>query len=338
VTAGDVVRYKATGDWLSVLGVAADSLFLWRPDRGETMFAGSLSDLFSAYALEQTFRDVHVQNIGGLSLPIETFAPFPAICRNRQILVKGKIASFYAAEVLFGTLGLFPIHEVRPIEAAAGILASDRAELGGQCGTILSLTGDTALFLSDEKLADGEPPDFVPTADLVPVATIMGQGNFPADNDVFQVRAWDFPNIDAIPSDVFVGSEGFMTVLGIKGGAIFARDQAGEIMPFSTQGCQLVRRSFPVGDATKTLISREGFTVFVSLFLSDMAGTGFLQGDEVLFQDNIRAVVLGKGDGYLWIGGFDGTLYCAEVGSPNLRLKKRPVSDPGVLFRLFSYS
>jgi hypothetical protein len=69
-----------------------------------------------------------------------------------------------------------------------------------------------------------------------------------------------------------------------------------------------------------------------------MGGTGFLQGDEVLFLDDIRAVVLGKGDGYLWMGGFDGNMYCAEIGSPNVRLEKRPVSNPDVLFQLLNGS
>jgi hypothetical protein len=276
--------------------------------------------------IEQTYRNITKHVFGSMELPVEKVDPFPARYGGTYVTVIGRFGAFYAAEPPFGAPALYPLEQVHKLETTERFCLWDRVEFNGEFGTILALTDSSALFLSDGRLVDAKPPETVPLDQVNLIGTMFGRdGGRPVPESPA-----------AVPGDLFVGPEGFVTFCRSSQGEEVARNQAGHLIPFKIGDNFLVRRAMPVGWASRTLV-RGNAAFGLSLSLHDMAGTGLMQGDEVALPGDIRAVVLGFGDDYLWLSGFDGQITGVLVlQADTIRLISRPISDPVILHRILT--
>jgi hypothetical protein len=112
--------------------------------------------------------------VGGVSYPITRVDPF-WILGSPPVEVVGSFGEFYVGVPLFGEPAFYSKAKAQPLESNGRLAAHDRARYNDQRGTVVAVSGDSALFLSDD-------------AQLEPVATLARPHEVEVAGQKFQVH------------------------------------------------------------------------------------------------------------------------------------------------------
>ena len=103
---------------------------------------------------------------------------------------------------------------------------------------------------------------------------------------------------------------------------------------FKVENYKLVRKIYNIG-YSNVVFNEETIPIILSGLQTSMLGTGLLQGDEVLVDNDDRAVVCGLKEHYLWLKSFDGEMYCIQTLDSDFKGRitfvQRPTSNYKIL-------
>jgi hypothetical protein len=327
---GEKVIDCSTGELVEVLGVANERLWL-KNDTKILCRCYTMDRFFRLYQLT-TNRVLEVVVIDGVEfscLPLDFFC----VDCNVFLRIVGEVGVFYAGFGIEGKPRLVPKHECWVIHGNGRYFAGDRVICSNETGTLLEVADELGVFLSDNASVNGKPPVLIELGSLELISTIAGNGLVIIDGNEFNVSLFRGKSEDYLPCDVFVGKEGFYTVVGFHKQEVFVKCGNGDIIAFENRNeCTLVRRYWRIGHYVRTI--KRGGTFCFSVCVADMAGTNFLPGDGVLFQGGRECIVCGVFNGYIWLLDTEREFYCvqmADCGNEEIiKLVSRPTSRFGL--------
>jgi hypothetical protein len=326
----EIVRHIEDAQEYEVIGIGAGGLCLQSTAKNETLCVPP--DLYRFFSKFTCKDSEWTETIGGVNFPIRSIPRFFALVAE-PVEIIGEFALFYLGRSIDGKKSFYKKTDCHPIEGNGEVFAHDWALCECELGTILSVCRDTALFLTLTALANGECARVVPVSSLTVVATIAGPQSKIFDATHYSLGLGCLP---FLAGDLVVTENGFATILGSEqrsgsiGAGILARG-VGDQKPFllDVRKAKLVWRLFCL---PSTAIDFGDLRL--SVRVQEFAGFGCLPGDEVLFRGETPAVVAGLADGYLWLIGMDGQMYCATAGDSLSRFvsfAERPTSHSKIL-------
>jgi hypothetical protein len=312
---GEIVR--GSRGIVAVVGLRGKLLVLRDGKGHEIVFSGSIGKFYREYSIVCSWRNIEMMAFGDVELPVEIGEMFFARFEKKIVRVIGRFAAFFVGDD-GNKLGLYRDSKLISLVEKEGFFQFDRVRFGSEIGIVILFVGENALF----------KPDGIGSCKLVPlkgleiIATLAGD----AEIEGISVSAKSVKNAKFLPGDVFVGERGFLTIVGFRGEAVFARLLEGEGLFEIDEKMKmvLVRRELPWGKGKLVLRVNEE-VVEVSQFATDIMNTGFRHGDEVEIGEK-RGFVVGCDEVYVWILMDDGELFCTSegIGEGDVTLVGRP--------------
>lgn len=311
---GDVVMKE--GVCFEALGFHKGKFWLKNcVDEEVIAYNGSVSDFWKVYSLEKTSRNVVSREIGGVVYPIKPMEEVAVVGFGsaHYVQIIGEFAAFYIGHPLFkpNHVELYPKQQCLIVRRCGRFSQYDRVEYEGQAGMLLEVCNDCGLVILDDGMRIAAPPVLVPLESLIVTTPFR----------LIPMSASE----RCIPSDVFFGERGFVTVVGskVEGGVVSmsARDCNGEEFDLELDSYALVRRFYRI-DCEPLRLSVNPL-LELSVQVGDMVGFGFLPFDEVEI-DRSSWIVCGVSlsDGYVVVVNTDGQLACFPSYGDALRTAK----------------
>ena len=330
---GEVVSQEQT--CYNVLGLHEGALWL-RATNGEEepiSFAESVVDFWQHYSLEQTQRKVTATNIGGVVYPVKDLHAFALSQSSTYIQVVGEFCQFYVGRPVLSSceLAFYPKQTCCFLRASGRFTQYDRVTFANTSGMLIDVSDNSGLFLTDKALARGYTPSVVPLQSLLVTASLHNDQTEP-----YNMSIVDAGSPDCIPSDIFFGERGLVSILGTKEGKLHAKDSNGEIFEPDLAHYLLVRRYYSIPSRPIHLM---GHSLSLSVYVGGTSGLGFLPCDEVTI-DGTPFVVCGTSvtDGYVIAVDRETHVACFSRDDPVLQtttLLASPCKDTEFLKRVF---
>ena len=328
---GEVVSQEQT--CYNVLGLHEGALCLQADGEEPISFEGNVADFWQQYSLEKTQRKVTATNIGGVVYPVKDLQALAMSPTSNYIQVVGEFCQFYVGRPVLSSceLAFYPKHTCSLLRSSGRFTQYDRVTFADTSGMLIDVSDNSGLFLSDDDLASGCPPSVVPLQSLVINASLHNDQTEP-----YNVSILDTGSPDCIPSDIFLGERGLVSILGTKEGKIYAKDSKNETFEPDLTHYLLVRRYYPIPSRPIHLMSH---SLSLSVYVGETAGLGFLPCDEVMI-DGTHFVVCGTSitDGYVVAVDRETHVACFSRDDPVLQtttLVASPCKDIEFLKRVF---
>ena len=335
---GDLIR-KSDGDTqFEVLGIEKGQIWLKNMETGVVdVSPDNIRSFFSRYTVVKSRKQLESMVIEDVTYPVERVERHKIVLGS-VIDIVGRFGNFYIGEVLTSLNNrkafFLKRSSYRPSEKTRGFRQYDRVVYDGTFGSIISVTDETSLFLSDEALADGASPILVETSKLSMVATLANNAYITVDGRRYNVGINDHKATEFLPGDLIYGCDRWARVIGYDGDKLFAVDYTDQLFELKeADPYTLIRRDIALSSKQRRIRCGNDY-IEISTFSNKLCGTGCIQGDQVIFRGQIQCRVCGTGSGgYIWLITEDGTaLYCVlpEDASSLIAFNARPM--PGLEF------
>lgn len=353
-----------------VLGVYCNSIYLEpleqkqdpssSPYPNSIAIEGSLQEFFSNFTLIESKREFCNIEVNNVMYPCEKIEPF-YLHLPEPILVVGRFSYFYVGSNYKKETKFYKEDQAPSLETNGSFYAFDSVIYNNQRALISSLGKEqSVIFTEDPK--EKTSTIIVPNSKLTLLTRVIpdsfieteleGQtGVKKLSNSLpYDIKETD-SQLKCCPGDLFVGNEGFVSILGYYKDENNKNDpnvpyacllsdllnQSGTFKKpfiFKVENYKLVRKIYNIG-YSNVVFNEETIPIILSGLQTSMLGTGLLQGDEVLVDNDNRAVVCGLKEHYLWLKSFDGEMYCIQTLDSDFKGRitfvQRPTSNYKIL-------
>lgn len=335
---GDLVAKIEGGGEFEVLGMEKGQMWLKNLETGTVdVSPDNIRSFFSRYRVVRSKKNLENMVIEDVTYPVERVSRHKIVLGS-VIDIVGRFGNFYIGEVLTSLNNrrafFLKRSSYRPSEQAGGFRQYDRVVYNGTFGSLVSVTDDQSLFLSDEALADGGSPILVENSKLAMVATLSSNVQVTVDGKSYCVGANEIKSAEFLPGDLIYGCERWARVVGFENEKLVAVDYTDELFQLTeAEKYTVIRRDMALYSKKRRIKCGNDY-IEVSTFSNHLCGTGCLQGDQVIFQGRIQCRVCGTGSGgYIWLMTEDGSaLYCVlpQDARSLITFNSRPM--PGIEF------
>lgn len=320
---------------------------------------GSLQEFYSNFKLIESKREFSNIEVDKVVYPCEKVEPFFLHCPE-PIRVIGRFAYSYVGINYKRETRFYKEDKTPCLETNGSFYSFDSVLYNNHRALISSLGKDQAVVFTEDP-QEKQPSIIVPTSKLTLLSRVI-PGSFietEIENQTDRKKlsiSLPFDVIDAdtqlkcCPGDLFVGNEGFVVVVGYFKDNESSNDiglpyackyndllnQNGTFKKpfiFKPENYKLIRRIYNIGNSD-VVFNEESVPIILSALQTSMFSTGLLQGDEVLVDNDDKAVICGLKEHYLWLKSFDGEMFCIQTLDSDFKGRISFVQRPTSNFKL----
>lgn len=329
---GDIVEDKEKNLY-EVLGLCSGVLWFSHGGYAQYLPKGTVENIFSHFHLFKSRRNTTSLKIGNIVYPVEMIEAF-YLHSNKGARVIAEFGVSYVVKPIIGDYFFIPKKNCRKSETNDMFYSYDRVLYEDEAATILAINGDFITIITESDLCNGGNGIIVNSSNLQLIARVAGPCGIREIGDKkYDVNVAKVLEKNCLPSDLFVTKEGIIEIIGMYEDEVYGI-RYGEETPIVVhpESMTLIQRSFDIGSVNR-IISVGHQNTSISVYTNQMYGTGFLQGDAIKC-DDMPAVVLGIGEGYIWLADTEtNERFCIYADScERMKLLSRPSNSHFELF------